>query len=63
MGALRILPRNRAGRERRIPAAQRLREVLAESGSTVETHVSRIRTDPWQFHVAQPDVEHDNEER
>ena len=45
------------------PAARRLRDALAETGATVETHVSRIRTDPWQFHVAQPDVGHDNEER
>jgi dinuclear metal center YbgI/SA1388 family protein len=45
------------------PAARRLRAALAETGSTVETHVSRIRTDPWQFHVAQPDVGPDDEER
>jgi len=45
------------------PAAQRLRESLAETGATVETHVSRICTDPWQFHVAQDDVPHDDEER
>jgi putative NIF3 family GTP cyclohydrolase 1 type 2 len=46
-----------------IPAARRLREVLAQSGATVDTHASRIRTDPWHFHVKQPDVGHDNEER
>jgi dinuclear metal center YbgI/SA1388 family protein len=34
-------------------AAQRLRDALAETGTTVDTHVSRIRTDPWRFHVAQ----------
>lgn len=33
-------------------AAQRLRDALLESGATVDTHVSRICTDPWQFHVA-----------
>jgi dinuclear metal center YbgI/SA1388 family protein len=33
--------------------AQRLRDTLAGSGTTVDTHVSRIRTDPWRFHVAQ----------
>jgi dinuclear metal center YbgI/SA1388 family protein len=49
-------------------AAQRLQEALAETGTTVETHVSRICTDPWHFHVAQqPDQDaavpqHDNEE-
>jgi dinuclear metal center YbgI/SA1388 family protein len=43
-------------------AAQRLQEGLAETGATVETHVSRICTDPWQFHIAQearPQVAHD----
>jgi dinuclear metal center YbgI/SA1388 family protein len=34
-------------------AAARLRDALAETGTTVDTHVSRIRTDPWRFHVAQ----------
>jgi dinuclear metal center YbgI/SA1388 family protein len=52
-------------------AAQRLQEVLAGAGTTVDTHVSRICTDPWQFHVPQqsaqdaaaPAVRHDNKER
>jgi dinuclear metal center YbgI/SA1388 family protein len=44
------------------PAARRLREALGEAGATVETHVSRICTDPWQFHVAQRDLPHDDEE-
>jgi dinuclear metal center YbgI/SA1388 family protein len=34
-------------------AARRLRHALAGTGTTVDTHVSRIRTDPWRFHVAQ----------
>jgi dinuclear metal center YbgI/SA1388 family protein len=48
-------------------AAQRLQEALGAAGTTVDTHVSRICTDPWQFHVAQSaadnEVQHDNEER
>ena len=32
-------------------AADRLRARLAERGTTVETHVSRICTDPWSVHV------------
>jgi len=48
-------------------AAQRLQEAMAAAGTTVDTHVSRICTDPWQFHVAQraveSEVQHDNEER
>lgn len=39
-------------------AAQRLQEAMVVAGTTVDTHVSRICTDPWRFHVAQ----HDNEE-
>jgi dinuclear metal center YbgI/SA1388 family protein len=48
-------------------AAQRLRDALSRRGATVDTHVSRICTDPWRFHVAQqpsgPKPEHDDEER
>jgi putative NIF3 family GTP cyclohydrolase 1 type 2 len=52
-------------------AAQRLQESLAQAGTTVDTHVSRICTDPWRFHVAQniaqdahaPEAQHDDEER
>lgn len=44
-------------------AAQRLQEALAEEGATVDTHVSRICTDPWQFQVAQTEAPHENEER
>jgi putative NIF3 family GTP cyclohydrolase 1 type 2 len=48
-------------------AAQRLQEAMAAAGATVDTHVSRICTDPWRFHVAQSavesEVQHDNEER
>jgi dinuclear metal center YbgI/SA1388 family protein len=48
-------------------AAQRLQEALAERGTTVDTHVSRICTDPWQFRVAHGDApeatQPENEER
>ncbi|MDQ4084519.1 MAG: Nif3-like dinuclear metal center hexameric protein, partial [Actinomycetota bacterium] len=52
-------------------AAQRLQEALGEAGTTVDTHVSRICTDPWRLHVTQhvahdadaPDAQHDSEER
>ena len=37
-------------------AADRLRGALAEAGSTVEVGVSRVRTDPWTFHVPHGDV-------
>jgi dinuclear metal center YbgI/SA1388 family protein len=43
-------------------AAQRLQEALAESGTTVDTHVSRVCTDPWQFHVVQDVVQQSAEE-
>ena len=32
-------------------AADALRDDLAERGSTVEVHVSRIPTDPWTLHL------------
>lgn len=35
-------------------AEQRLREMLAARGATVETRVSRIVTDPWTMHVPWP---------
>lgn len=38
-------------------AAQRLQDAMAAAGTTVDTHVSRIRTDPWTFHVAQDHTE------
>nr|MDQ4008058.1 Nif3-like dinuclear metal center hexameric protein [Actinomycetota bacterium] len=46
-------------------AAQRLEDAMAAAGTTVETHVSRICTDPWQFHVAADSSEppHHPEER
>jgi dinuclear metal center YbgI/SA1388 family protein len=48
-------------------AEQRLREMLGERGATVDTHLSRVCTDPWRFHVAPSRTgappEHDDEER
>ncbi|MPZ60901.1 MAG: Nif3-like dinuclear metal center hexameric protein [Propionibacteriales bacterium] len=38
-------------------AADRLASALAERGSTVDTHVSRINTDPWAFQIASPATE------
>jgi putative NIF3 family GTP cyclohydrolase 1 type 2 len=35
-----------------VDAASRLRERLAIAGTTVETTVSRLVTDPWAAHVA-----------
>jgi dinuclear metal center YbgI/SA1388 family protein len=40
-------------------AAQRLEAALEGRAANVDVHVSRICTDPWQFHVTQ----HDHEER
>ncbi|MGH3366767.1 MAG: Nif3-like dinuclear metal center hexameric protein [Nocardioidaceae bacterium] len=38
-------------------AAQRLQDAMGAAGTTVDTHVSRICTDPWRFHVAQDRTE------
>ncbi|UGQ13990.1 Nif3-like dinuclear metal center hexameric protein [Yinghuangia sp. ASG 101] len=35
-------------------AARELAAELAASGATVETHVSRLATDPWAFHIPGP---------